>query len=75
MLSTQCSKTCTCEVLVDIQKCNYSTTVPIKVSFENYWTLNPANTHSLAIFSSIYCLFKGGYFSSVDLEMGVRIHS
>ena len=34
---------------------------------------DPANSQS-PVNVLLYCLFKGGHFSSVDLEMGVRVH-
>ena len=44
--------------------------VMAKFSFESYWL---ANSTQLGYFL-FYCPLVGGYFSSVDLEMGVRIH-
>ena len=37
-----------------------------------WWTSKPANSRSLGHFS-YYCPFKEGYFSYVNLEMGVHI--
>ena len=42
-----------CEILVNAQKSNYGETVPKKAQFESsWWTYKPANSHSLAIFST-----------------------
>ena len=46
-----------CKMLANAQTCNYAEIVPKKSHFESsWWTLEPANSHNLAIFSSTICL-------------------
>ena len=42
-----------CKILANAQKCNYAEIGPKKSHFESsWWTLKPANSQNLAIFSS-----------------------
>ena len=56
-----------CKILVNAQKCNYA------VSFCKFLVDLKASKLSQLGHFLFYCPFKGGYFSSVDLEVGVRV--
>ena len=59
---------CNRKILANAQKCiNYGKIVPKKYHFESSSKLSQLG-HFL-----FHCPFKRGYFSSVDLEMGVRV--
>ena len=59
-----------CEILFNAKNCNYGKIVLI----ENYSVVNfKASKLSQLGHFLFYCPFKGGYFSTVDLEMGVFV--
>ena len=62
----------TCKILVNEKRCDYGNIyiVPKKCGLQvNFKASKLSQLDHLLV----YCSFKGGYFSSVDFEMGVRL--
>ena len=58
------------KILVNAQKCKID---PKKYHFEKFLVYLKASQRSQLGHFLFYCPFKGGHFSSVDLEMGVHL--
>ena len=62
------------KIPVKAQKCNYGEIVHKKSHLKVPVGLKSQQTLADWQFFFFFCPLKGGYFSSVDLEMGVCIH-
>ena len=63
---------CMCNILVNAQKCNCVEIVPRKSHLKVPGGLKASKLSQLGHFR-FHCLFEEGYFSSMDLEIGVRV--